>query len=114
MFTIQQIQEIARRLSSMSKKDSDFKPLDTWKSLNKQDYIAFVKDGINRVVSIDQLYTYLKQNINSDIGNALERMDALETVVQKLSTTLSTFMKNTNDHLSSLDIYIWFYCLCKG
>ena len=102
MFTIQQIQEIARRLSSMSKKDSDFKPLDTWKSLNKQDYIAFVKDGINRVVSIDQLHTYIRQNINSDIGNALERIDALETVVQKLSTTLNVFMKDTNADISSL------------
>lgn len=106
MFTIQQIQEIARRLSSMSKKDSDFKPLDTWKSLNKQDYIAFVKDGINRVVSIDQLHTYIRQNINNDIGNALERIDALETVVQKLSTTLNVFMKDTNADISSLCINI--------
>ena len=103
MFTIQQIQEIARKLSSMSKKDSDFKPLDTWKSLNGQDYIAFVKDGSNRTVSIDQLYTYVRQNINSDIGNALERITALETVVQELGTTLNTFIRNTNTHLTSLD-----------
>lgn len=103
MFTIQQIQEIARRLSSISKKDSDFKPLDTWKSLNGQDYIAFVKDGTNRTISIDQLYTYVRQNINSDIGNAFERITALETAVQQLGTTLNTFIRNTNTHLTSLD-----------
>lgn len=103
MFTIQQIQEIARKLTSMSKKDSDFKPLDTWKSLNGQDYIAFVKDGINRTISIDQLYTYVRQNINSDIGNTLERITALETAVQELGTILNTSIRNTNTHLTSLD-----------
>lgn len=87
----------------MSKKDSDFKPLDTWKSLNGQDYIAFVKDGTNKTISIDQLYTYVRQNINGDIGNALERITALETAIQELGTTLNIFIRNTNTHLISLD-----------
>lgn len=93
MFTIQQIQEIARKLSPMSKKDSDFKPLDTWKSLNEQDYIAFIKDGTNRTVSINQLYTYVRQNINSDIGNALERITALEIIVQELDNSIKNIKK---------------------
>ena len=88
MFTIQQIQEIARKLALMSKKDSDFKPLDTWKSLNGQDYMAFVKDGANRTVTVDQLYTYVRQNVNGDIGDALERIDALETAVQGINEVL--------------------------
>ena len=103
MFTIQQIQEIARRLTSMSKKDSDFKPLDTWKSLNRQDYIALVQNGSNRSVTIDQLYTYLRQNINSDIGDALERIAILESTVQELGTTLDIFIEETNIHLNTLD-----------
>lgn len=103
MFTIQQIQEIARRLSSISKRDSDFKPLNTWESLNGQDYIAFVKDGTNRTVNIDQICTYIRQNINSDIENALERITSLEIAVQELGTTLNTFIRNTNTHLTSLD-----------
>lgn len=103
MFTREQIEEIAKYLSSMGKKDSDFKPLDTWKSLKGQDYIAFVKDGTNRTISIDQLYTYIRENINGDIGNAIERITALETAVQKLGTTLNTFIESTNNHLTSLD-----------
>lgn len=103
MFTLQQIQEIARRLASMGKKDSDFKLLDTWKSLNGQDYIALVKDGANRAVSIDQLYTYMRENINGNIGDALDRITALETTVQELNTTLNKFIGTTNTHLTSLD-----------
>ena len=103
MFTIQQIQEIARRLTSMSKKDSDFKPLSTWKSLSRQDYIALVKNGSNRSVTIDQLYTYVRQNINSDIGDALDRIAVLESAVQELSTTLDVFIEKTNTHLTTID-----------
>lgn len=103
MFTIQQVQEIARKLSSMSKKDSDFKPLDTWTSLSKDDYIAFVKNGSNRSVTIDQLYTYIRQNINGDIGDALQRIEALEEKVAQIDTTLNTFIGTTNTHLNSID-----------
>ena len=103
MFTLQQIQEIEEKLASMSKKDSDFKPLDTWKSLDGQDYIAFIKDGNNRSVTIDQLYTYIRQNINSDIGNALERIASLEISVEELNNTLNTFIAKTNTQLTSLN-----------
>lgn len=103
MFTIQQIQEIAKKLTLMSKKDSDFKPLDTWKSLNGKDYITFVKDGSNRSVTIDQLYTYVRQNINSNIGEALNRLDILELKMQELDTILNVFIKYTNLHLDALD-----------
>lgn len=98
MFTIQQIQEIARKLSAMCKKDSDFKPIAFWKSLSKKDSIAFVKNGENRSMTLDQLYTYVRQNINSDIGDALQRVAALEERADKIEQDIHTI----NDTISSL------------
>lgn len=103
MFTIQQIQEIARKLSSMCKKDSDFKPISFWKSLSKKDSIAFVKDGENRSMTLDQLYTFVRQNINSDIGDALQRIGILEEKVLKINTSLNTFIKEADIHFGNID-----------
>lgn len=103
MFTIQQIQEIARKLSSMCKKDSDFKPISFWKSLSKKDSIAFVKDGENRSMTLDQLYTFVRQNINSDIGDALQRIGILEDKVLEINTLLNAFIKKTDIHFDSID-----------
>lgn len=103
MFTVQQIQEIEKKLAALGKKDSDFKPLDTWSSLGRQDYMAFVKDGVNRSVTIDQLYTYLRQNINADIGDALERVSVLEKTVQDIGNTLSSFMIRTDNRIAIIN-----------
>ena len=100
MFTIQQIQEIARKLSSMCKKDSDFKPISFWKSLSKKDSIAFVKDGENRSMTLDQLYTFIRQNINSDIGDALQRIAALEEKANKIEQEIQA-INNTKNSLKS-------------
>lgn len=110
MFTIQQIQEIARKLSSMGKKDSDFKPIPFWKSLNKEDSIALVKDGENRSMTLDQLYTYVRQNINSDIGDTLQRVAALEEKASKIeqdihiiNTTINSLISTINYKFTSID-----------
>lgn len=100
MFTIQQIQEIARKLFPMCKKDSDFRPISSWKSLNKKDSIAFVKDGENRSMTLDQLYTFVRQNINSDIGDALQRIAVLEEKANKIEQDIQA-INNTIDSLIS-------------
>lgn len=97
----------------MCKKDSDFKPLDDWTSISKKDFIAFVKDGKNRSMTLDQLYTFVRQNINGDIGDALQRIEVLEGEVLKgevlegeileISTLLNAFIKRTNIHFDSID-----------
>lgn len=103
MFTIQQIQEIARKLSSMCKKDSDFKPISFWKSLSKKDSIAFVKDGENRSMTLDQLYTFVRQNINSDIGDALQRIAALEEKANKIEQDIQAINNTINSLISTIN-----------
>lgn len=110
MFTIQQIQEIARKLSSMCKKDSDFRPISFWKSLSKKDSIAFVKDGENRSMTLDQLYTFVRQNINSDIGDALQRIAVLEEKankteqdIQAINNTINSLISTINYKFASID-----------
>ena len=63
MFTLQQIQEISRKLSAMCKKDSDFQPLGERETLDKKDFIAFVKDNKNRSMTLGQLYSFIIKNI---------------------------------------------------
>lgn len=110
MFTIQQIQEIARKLSSMCKKDSDFRPISFWKSLSKKDSIAFVKDGENRSMTLDQLYTFVRQDINSDIGDALQRIAVLEEKankteqdIQAINNTINSLISTINYKFASID-----------
>lgn len=103
MFTIQQIQEIARKLSSMCKKDSDFRPISFWKSLSKKDSIAFVKDGENRSMTLDQLYTFVRQNINSDIGDALQRIAVLEEKANKTEHDIQTINNTINSLISTIN-----------
>lgn len=103
MFTIQQIQEIARKLSSMCKKDSDFRPISFWKSLSKKDSIAFVKDGENRSMTLDQLYTFVRQNINSDIGDALQRIAALEEKANKIEQDIQAINNTINSLISTIN-----------
>lgn len=103
MFTLQQIQEISKKLSAMCKKDSDFRPLDDWISISKKDFIAFVKDGKNRSMTLDQLYTFVRQNINGDIGDALHRIEILEEKVMDINTLLRAFIRKTTIHFDSID-----------
>lgn len=103
MFTLQQIQEISKKLSAMCKRDSDFRPLDDWTSISKKDFIAFVKDGKNRSMTLDQLYTFVRQNINGDIGDALHRIEILEEKVLEINTLLNAFIKKTDIHFDSID-----------
>ena len=103
MFTLQQIQEISKKLSAMCKRDSDFKPLDDWTSISKKDFIAFVKDGKNRSMTLDQLYTFVRQNINGDIGDALQRIEVLEGKVLEINTLLNAFIKKTDIHFDNID-----------
>lgn len=103
MFTLQQIQEISKKLSAMCKKDSDFKPLDDWTSISKKDFIAFVKDGKNRSMTLDQLYTFVRQNINSDIGDALQRIAALEERADKIEQDIHTINNTINSLISTIN-----------
>lgn len=103
MFTLQQIQEISKKLSAMCKKDSDFKPLDDWTSISKKDFIALVKDGKNRSMTLDQLYTFVRQNINGDIGDALQRVAALEENVNKIEQDIQVINTTINYKFASID-----------
>lgn len=87
----------------MCKRDSDFKPLDDWTSISKKDFIAFVKDGKNRLMTLDQLYTFVRQNINGDIGDVLHRIEILEEKVMDINTLLRAFIRKTNIHFDSID-----------
>ena len=87
----------------MCKRDSDFKPLDDWTSISKKDFIAFVKDGKNRSMTLDQLYTFVRQNINGDIGDALQRIEVLEGKVLEINTLLNAFIKKTDIHFDNID-----------
>lgn len=103
MFTLQQIQEISKKLSAMCKRDSDFKPLDDWTSISKKDFIAFVKDGKNRSMTLDQLYTFVRQNINSDIGDALQRIAALEEKANKIEQDIQAINNTINSLISTIN-----------
>lgn len=103
MFTLQQIQEISKKLSAMCKKDSDFKPLDDWTSISKKDFIAFVKEGKNRSMTLDQLYTFVRQNINSDIGDALQRIAALEKRTDKIEQDIQAINNTINSLISTIN-----------
>lgn len=104
MFTVQQIQEISRKLSSMGLRDSDFKSLDSWTSIDGKDFISFIKDGINRKMTVEQFYTYLRQNINGDIGNALERISKIENNITDINSTLVSLNRSINSINDTLHI----------
>lgn len=103
MFTLQQIQEISKKLSAMCKRDSDFKPLDDWTSISKKDFIAFVKDGKNRSMTLDQLYTFVRQNINGDIGDALQRIAVLEEKANKIEQDIQAINNTINSLISTIN-----------
>lgn len=87
----------------MCKRDSDFKPLDDWTSISKKDFIAFVKDGKNRSMTLDQLYTFVRQNINSDIGDALQRIAALEEKANKIEQDIQAINNTINSLISTIN-----------
>lgn len=79
MFTVEQINEIARKLQAQSKKDSQF-PLA--KALSGTEYVAILQDQENRKVLLSELTEYIKQQIAPDILAALELLK--ETLLEEL------------------------------
>ena len=103
MFTLQQIQEISRKLSAMCKKDSDFQPLGEREVLDKKDFIAFVKDNKNRSMTLGQLYSFIMKNQNIDIGAILSKLDVIDNKADIIIEMLRTFMASTETHFASID-----------
>ena len=103
MFTLQQIQEISRKLSAMCKKDSDFQPLGERETLDKKDFIAFVKDDKNRSMTLGQLYSFIIKNQNIDIGAILSKLDTIDNKADIIIEMLRTFMASTEAHFASVD-----------
>ena len=103
MFTLQQIQEISRKLSAMCKKDSDFQPLGERETLDKKDFIAFVKDNKNRSMTLGQLYSFIIKNQNIDIGAILSKLDTIDNKADIIIELLRTFMASTEAHFASID-----------
>lgn len=103
MFTLQQIQEISRKLSAMCKKDSDFQPLGERETLDKKDFIAFVKDNKNRSMTLGQLYSFIMKNQNIDIGAILSKLDTIDNKADIIIEMLRTFMASTETHFASID-----------
>lgn len=103
MFTLQQIQEISRKLSVMCKKDSDFQPLGERETLDKKDFIAFVKDNKNRSMTLGQLYSFIMKNQNIDIGAILSKLGTIDNKADIIIEMLRTFMANTETHFASID-----------
>lgn len=103
MFTLQQIQEISRKLSAMCKKDSDFQPLGERETLDKKDFIAFVKDNKNRSMTLGQLYSFIIKNQNIDIGAILSKLDVIDNKADIIIEMLRTFMASTETHFASID-----------
>ena len=103
MFTIQQIQEIARKLSAMCKKDSDFQPLGERETLDKKDFIAFVKDNKNRSMTLGQLYSFIIKNQNIDIGAILSKLNTIDNKADIIIEMLRTFMASTEAHFVSVN-----------
>ena len=103
MFTLQQIQEISRKLSAMCKKDSDFKPLGKGESLDKKDFIAFVKDDKNRSMTLGQLYSFIMQNQNIDISEILSKLATIDNKADIIIEMLRTFMASTEANFASVN-----------
>lgn len=103
MFTLQQIQEISRKLSAMCKKDSDFQPLGERETLDKKDFIAFVKDNKNRSMTLGQLYSFIMKNQNIDIGAILSKLGTIDNKADIIIEMLRTFMASTETHFASID-----------
>ena len=103
MFTLQQIQEISRKLSAMCKKDSDFQPLGERETLDKKDFIAFVKDNKNRSMTLGQLYSFIMKNQNIDIGAILSKLDVIDNKADIIIEMLRTFMASTETYFASID-----------
>lgn len=103
MFTLQQIQEISRKLSAMCKKDSDFQPLGERETLDKKDFIAFVKDNKNRSMTLGQLYSFIMKNQNIDIGAILSKLDVIDNKADIIIEMLRIFMASTETHFASID-----------
>ena len=54
-------------------------------------------------MTLDQLYTFVRQNINGDIGDALHRIEILEEKVMDINTLLRAFIRKTTIHFDSID-----------
>ena len=103
MFTLQQIQEISRKLSAMCKKDSDFQPLGERETLDKKDFIAFVKDNKNRSMTLGQLYSFIIKNQNIDISAILSKLNTIDNKADIIIEMLRTFMASTEAHFVSVN-----------
>lgn len=79
MFTVEQINEIARKLQAQSKKDSQFSLA---KALSGTEYVAILQDQENRKLLLSELTKYIKQQIAPDILAALELLR--ETLLEEL------------------------------
>lgn len=73
MFTKQQIEEIALKLKSVSKKDSDFEKIS---EVNDTDELAILKDRQNRKLSLRGLVNYLNGRIGKPVNYYIVKVNA--------------------------------------
>lgn len=87
----------------MCKKDSDFQPLSERETLDKKDFIAFVKDNKNRSMTLGQLYSFIIRNQNIDISAILSKLNTIDNKADIIIELLRTFMASTEAHFASID-----------
>lgn len=82
MFTVQQIQEIARKLSQLGKADTQFPDAD---SFSGDEIIALVQEGENRKLSLDIFASYLQKYVHEDIQ---DQLDKYNSKLDKISSSI--------------------------
>ena len=87
----------------MCKKDSDFQPLGERETLDKKDFIAFVKDNKNRSMTLGQLYSFIIKNQNIDISAILSKLNTIDNKADIIIEMLRTFMASTEAHFVSIN-----------
>lgn len=96
MFTVQQIQEIARKLETMSKKDSQFQIAN---ALTGTEYFPILQDKKNKRVLLSELTEYMKDTIVLD--NSTELQFLKETLVNELNT-INSKLDEIKENLSNI------------
>lgn len=93
MFTIQQIQEIARKLQAMGKKDSQFKELT---SFSGDEMLALVSNLENYKASIGVLTNYIKDRVDVEVNYEL-----IDSAIATLSQQIKEGLDDKIDTISS-------------
>lgn len=100
MFTVQQIQEIARKLSQLGKADTQFPDAD---SFSGNETIAFVQEGENRKLSLDIFASYLQKYIHEDIQGQLEEQNSKLDKMSSSIEDVNSDIKQIKEDIQSLN-----------